>query len=286
MVDLISFDDAQLQKILSTVGGLKDGALSWQRFLLLAAPVFLGAILGFAFAFLMDWLRTRRENRKIIRERQEKELAQLSGVMIALGFNIEALIHTVMQQILPHYKQSHAAAAAVLAARINKITIQQFAALLHSEYQPMITRCPDQYFIEIELFKELTFVVAKDPDLLKHSAWIPTYMRNLRNILSERNKMIDLATLGKDQLDFEMIERQITTQATISDIEIVNSFQLFQQLIAVSKKLENVIIKDYKNVFGPKLKVQPPDVIKDVLAELENLSKAIVPDWPPDEPLN
>ena len=81
MTGSVSFDDAQLQKILAAIDGLKAGALSWQRFLALAAPVFLGAILGFAFAFFMDWLKTRRDSRKLIRERQETELAQLSSVI-------------------------------------------------------------------------------------------------------------------------------------------------------------------------------------------------------------
>ena len=181
--------------------------------------------------------------------------------MTALGFNIEALIHTAMQQVLPHHKQSHAAAAAVLAVKSKTMATQLFDALLHSEYQPMMTRCPNPYFIEMELFKDLRFVVAKDPELLKLSGWVPTHMRNLRNILSERNKIIDLATLGKEPLDFGMIERQIATQATISDIEVVNTFQLFQRFIAVSKKLETIIGRDYKNVVGPKLKVQPPEVL-------------------------
>jgi hypothetical protein len=285
MTGSVSFDDAQLQRILAAIDGSKDGVLSWQRFLALAAPVFLGAILGFAFAFLMDWLKTRRENRKLTRERRETELARLSGVMTALGFNIETLTHTALQQVLPHHKQSHAAVAAVLAVRNGTMAVRQFEDLLHSEYRPMMTRCPDPYFIEIELFRDLPFVVAKDPELLKLSGWVPAHMRDLRNILSERNKIIDLATLGKEPLDFEMIERQIATQATISGIEVVNAFQLFQRLIVVSKKLEAIISRDYKDVVGPKLKVQPPEVLKSILTELESLSKAIVPDWPPDEPL-
>jgi hypothetical protein len=149
----------------------------------------------------------------------------------------------------------------------------------------MMTRCPDPHFIEIKLFRDLPFVVARDSEPLKLSGWVPAHMRDLRNILSERNKIIDLATLGKEPLDFEMIERQIATQATISDVEVVNTFQLFRRIIVVSKKLETTISRDYKDVVGPKLKVQPPEALKSILAELESLCKAIVPDWPPDEPL-
>ena len=81
MTGSVSFDDAQLQKILAAIDGLKAGALSWQRFLALAAPVFLCAILGSTFAFFMDWLKTRRDSRKLIRERQETELAQLTRII-------------------------------------------------------------------------------------------------------------------------------------------------------------------------------------------------------------
>jgi hypothetical protein len=284
MADPLLIDHAQLQTIISTIASLRDGSPYWQRFLVSAAPVFFGAVLGLAFGFFTDWRKTRRENLKLSRERQEGELAKLSGVMTALGFNIEALIHTAMQQILPHHKQSHAAVGAALAVRSNIMQIQEFDELLHSEFRPMMARCPDPYFIEVELFKEIPFIVAKDPSLLKQSGWILTFERNLRNILSERNKLIDLATLGKDAVNFEMIERQAATQASISEREIVDCYQLLEQLRDVSKKLETIIRQNYKDVFGPKLKVMPPEAFQAILGELERLCKEIVPDWPPPEP--
>jgi hypothetical protein len=286
MTDPVSIDPAQLQKVLTAIDGLKDSTSFGQHFLIAAAPVFFGAMLGLAFGFATDWLKTRRERQKLSRERQEKELAQLSEVTTALGFNIESLIHTVMQQVLPHYKQSHAALVATQAVRNNAMRLQQFDELLHSEYQSMMTRCPAPYFIEVELLKEASFILAKDPELLKQSGWIITFTNNVKYILSERNKLIDLATLGKDalSLNFDTIERHVATQASISNIEVVNCFQLFEQLVAVCKKLEILISQNYKDVSGPKLKVQPPEAFQAIFDELERLSKSIMPDWPPPEP--
>ncbi len=90
-----------------------------QQFFVAAVPVFLAAFLGFALGLFTDWLKTRRENRKLSRERQEKELTQLNGAASAVVYYIEVLLHIVMQQILPHREQSHAAAAALRAVEKN-----------------------------------------------------------------------------------------------------------------------------------------------------------------------
>jgi hypothetical protein len=286
MTHYILIDEEQLPKVLTAIDRLKDDTSVWQHLLVSAAPVFFGAILGLAFGFGTDWLKTRREHQKLSRERQEVELAKLSSVMTILGFNVESLLHTVMQQVLPHYKQSHAAIAAVSAVKNNTMDMQQFDGLLHSEFRPMMARCPELYLMDVELFKEVPFVLANDPELLKHSGWILAFTRHLKFVLSERNKIIDLATIGKNafDIDINMIERQAETQAAISDAEIVNCFQLFEQILAVCKRLENVIRQSYKDVVGPKLRVQPPEVLQGVLEELERHAKAIVPDWPPPEP--
>jgi hypothetical protein len=109
VVDKITLDDSQFQKLIASVDALADHAPTWQHFLVAALPVFLASLLGFATAYLLDLLKTRRENKKVIRERLEKELALLSGVNTAIGFNVTTLIHTVKQQILPHYYNSKSA---------------------------------------------------------------------------------------------------------------------------------------------------------------------------------
>lgn len=118
------------------------------------------------------------------------------------------------------------------------------------------------------------------------SGWIITYTRYLKAILNDRNKLIDFATIesAKDGLDLPALERQIATQATIADVEVVNAYQLFLQLKEASQKIENIITTEYKNVVGPKLKVEPPEVFGTLMTELERITRGVVPDWPSPEP--
>ena len=113
MADKLALDDSQLQKLLASVDALADHAPYWKHFLIAALPIFLASLLGLATAWLLEWLKTRRENRKTVRERLEKELTLLSGANTAIAFNISALIHIVMQHVLPHYRRSHAAVARI-----------------------------------------------------------------------------------------------------------------------------------------------------------------------------
>lgn len=258
----------------------------WKHFVITAVPIFLASLLGLATALLLDCLKTRRELRKGVRERLENELALLSGANTAIAFNIEALTHTVMQQILPHHEQSHAACAAIEALDGDPSRLKQFDELLHSEFQPMMKRCPEPYLDDINLSKDLPFLIAKDPRLIMLSGWIITYTRNLKAILNDRNKLIDLATIEnpKDGPDLPSLGRQIATQATVADVEVVNAYQLFLLFRDASQKIENIIGTEYKNVIGPKLKVQPPEVFGTLMTELERIARGVVPDLPPPEP--
>ncbi|MEA2771227.1 MAG: hypothetical protein QOD93_4189, partial [Acetobacteraceae bacterium] len=122
-------------------------------------------------------------------------------------------------------------------------------------------RCPEPYLEDVNLSKDLQFLIAKDADLIMLSGWIITYTRHLKAILNDRNKLIDIATIenAKDGLDLPALERQIATQATIANAEVVNAYQLFQQFTEASQKIEKIIGAEYKDVVGPKLKVAPPE---------------------------
>ncbi len=258
-----------------------------QQFFVAAVPVFLAAFLGFALGLFTDWLKTRRENRKVSRERQEKELTQLDGAAAALAYNIGALLHTVVQLALPHREASHAAAAALRAVENNATQLPAFRKSMHSEFKAMMTRCPEQYFVEVEFFKEMPFVLAKDAELLMRSGWMVNYARALKEILSERNKRIDMnASIdmnARKDLDFTMLEEQIRIQAQIGDTEVVNSLMLFEQFLAIRKKLQK-IAEGYKNVFGAHLKMVLPAQLDSTLLNLRRIAKAVVPEFPPPGP--
>jgi hypothetical protein len=219
----------------------------------------------------LDWLKTRRENQKLSRERQEKELTQLNVVATAMGYNVEVLLHIVMQQILPHREQSHAAAAALRAVENNAAQLRAFGESMHSKFTHMTTRCPEPYFIELEYFKEIPFVLAKDPELLKLSGWMVNYTRALKDILSERNKRIDANVA--EGLDIQALEEQIRIQAHIGDTEVINSLMLFEQFQAIK------IMEGYKNVSGVRLKVVDPEPLDRVLRDLRRIAE-----FPPSEP--
>jgi hypothetical protein len=163
MADKVPLDDAQFQKLLASVDALADHAPTWRHFLITALPIFLASLLGFATAYLLDWLKMRRENKKVIRERLENELALLSRTNTAIGFNVTTLIHTVMQQILPHYQKSQEACGAITNLQRRSIDPRQFNDQMHSNFQPVMRRCPLPYLEDVNLARDLPFLLKKDP---------------------------------------------------------------------------------------------------------------------------
>jgi hypothetical protein len=109
MADNVVLDNNQLQFIAATINNLKDHTPHWLDPVKSIATTVLAAMLGFGFAWFLDYLKNNRERNKTIRERREKELSSLSATNVAIIFNIETLIHTTMQQIFPHYDDSRAA---------------------------------------------------------------------------------------------------------------------------------------------------------------------------------
>jgi Na+-driven multidrug efflux pump len=92
----------QFERLMAAIEALRDHSVDWKRLFIAALPTFLAtflaSVLGFATALLLGRLKTERENRKVTRERLEKELAQLSAASTVMGFNVEALTHTFYQQ--------------------------------------------------------------------------------------------------------------------------------------------------------------------------------------------
>ena len=272
---------SQWHELVTTVNGLGDHQALWLRIVTAAAPTFLAFGLGLVSAFFLDWQKTRRENRKAIREREEKELSQLNVVSTAMGFNTEALQHLAMQQVLPHYKASHAAHA-FLEQVTTAEQAQNFGRAMSQQFSGMTTRCPEPYFIEVDLFKEIPFVLAKDPELLKLSGWATNFIRELKNNLRDRNEAIGKGGDGNGLVFPELVEF-VRVQAMISNAEVVHCLQLIQQIQAICRKLR-IVVEKYEHVPGPHLKVEPPEIMLETVKELEAIAKTIVPDWPPPEP--
>jgi hypothetical protein len=256
-----------------------------EHFLVAAAPVFFGAVLGLAFGFFTDWLKTRREKRKLDREREEKELSQLNTISSAMWFNIEELLHIVMQQILPHRYQSYAAAVALQNSVHDETALRIFGASMQSKFPAMTTRCPVPHFIEFDFFKEIPFALEKDTELLKLSGWIIVYANSVRETIGERNRNIEnAANLNlTGGLNVEYLKEQIRIQAHLGDIESINALMFIRQLREICKKLET-LLRGYSHLRGVKLKGSPPAALDDAVRALEVIAKEIVPDFPSAEP--
>ena len=152
---------------------------------------------------------------------------------------------------------------------------------MHSELTAMMMRCPEPYFIDLEFSKDLPFVLAKDPELLKRSGWMVSYTRALKELLSERNKHIDIAanTNAAESLDFQVLEEQIRVQAHIANGEVINSLMLFQQFVAICKKLKT-ITESYKKELGVRLTVGFPTPLANTMRELRRIAEAVSPEFP------
>ena len=284
MTDTISISDAQLQKILATIEAVKGSGIHWEQVI----PVFLSSFLGMCVGIALEYFRGYRERKKVSEEREAKELTQLNSTATAMGYNIEALLHIVMQQVLPHHERSHAALAALRATENNTAQFGAFVETMHSEFTAMTTRCPEPYFIDLEFFKEIPFVLAKDPALLKRSGWMVSYTRALKELLSERNKRIDIAAIAAstnaaESLDFHVLEEQIRVQAHIADGEVINSLMLFEQFVAISKQLKK-ITESYRKELGTRLIVWFPAPLANTMHELRLIAEAVSPEFPPPEP--
>ena len=202
----------------------------------------------------------------------------------AIGYNLEILLHIVMQMIFPHYQDSHAAASALRGAMDKPNGVYEFFATMNSKYKGMMTRCPKPYFINIDFFKDIPFVLAKDPELLKRSGWMVSYIRALKELLIERNRRIEMAASADvtKRVDVSLLEEQVRVQAHLADNAIVNSYMLFEQVIAISKKL-NTITESYPKKLGPRLTISFPEVLEEVMLKLRRIAEGVHSEMPPSD---
>jgi hypothetical protein len=234
VINTLAIDDTQLQQLVGSINALADDPLTFKHLIATGLPTCLGVVLG-AFisigtTLFLDW----RRNTKAERERLERELVSLNSANTAILFNIELLLHVIMQQIMPHYKASHAADRALSDLSDQSIDKNTFDQLFKSQFQPMIERCPKLYFNGVDLSKDLPFLIENDPNLLKLSGWMMNYISYLKDILFSRNKLIDAFTVTEDTssgLDIDPIETQATNQAKIANTTVINAYNLLDLLL-------------------------------------------------------
>ncbi|GBQ25746.1 hypothetical protein HLH34_15045 [Gluconacetobacter azotocaptans] len=265
----LEISSSQLDAIISSLNQIAKHSNGWDWHT--GIPTAIGALLGFGAAQLQDCLRTRRDKRKEDRKRREDELAQIGATFVALTFNLESAIHTVMQQVLPHYMASRGALD-IFESAAKQSNLQ---SELHKNIQKFLPdafrRVPEPHLVAIDAFSDLSFLLNKHADLVKGCGWIESFARDLRIILRERNKLIDAATVPatKKGRSLEELHIDIKTQTSISRVEIGNSFQFLEVSVQMIDKVIAIQKSDYKSVVGSKLGIIYPPVLSDVRKNLK-----------------
>lgn len=269
-------DEAQYQRLLEAISKIGEHTPYIERFLTAAAPVLFAALLGLAFGFITEWVKTRKEKRKSDREKEEKELSQLNVITTAMWFNLEEILHIVIQQILPHREQSHAAAAALNATSHDEAQYRHLLESMNERFPAMTMRCPRPHLLILDFFKDIPFALEKDPELLKTSAWVASYAESFLEVITARNTQID--NIGKSSfsggVSAEGIAEHVRIQAHLGDIAAINALMFIRQVQIVCDKIE-ILLKGYKHLPGKKLKGFPPPALEKAVKELELIAKDV-----------
>jgi hypothetical protein len=244
--------------------------------------VFLSALLAMIVGILLDLFKRHRDAVKAMLEKQRREVQQINGVIAGIGFNVETLLHLVMQNILPHHRQSHAAYKALCALPRDGESIKQFALSLH-QYPALMMTCPELHFIESDFWKDIPFIIEKDPELVKQSGWLMSYAREIQNATTQRNKNIEAArTLASQQgggLNFYVLDSVLQMQASVSDSECVTSLEFFRVCLRMAAHLEQ-ILRTYRATPGNKTTLTPPTPLPDAMNKLKKIADELIPQMP------
>jgi hypothetical protein len=140
----------------------------------------------------LEYFKNWRANVKAKAEQQRHEVAQINVAIARIAFNVESFLHAVFQNILPHPEQSHLAYNELQTTKGDGERISQFAISLH-KYPALMMTCPEMHFVEWDFFKELPFLIEKDPELLKQAGWLLRRAREINKTISDRNNYIQTA---------------------------------------------------------------------------------------------
>jgi hypothetical protein len=190
-----------------------------------------------------------------------------------MGYNIETLLHTAHQYILPHHSESHLAYTALEKASGDPQRLAELAMSI-SRYRALVTTCPEMHLIEWDFFKETPFIVEKDPELLKQTGWLLSHSRELTTAMTNRNRnMIDAMNVTTQQggLKTSQFHSILHLQTTIADAECAIALQLFELFLDVEKRLE--AINDTYKIQTRKSKLNVGKPLYDVMNQLRKITK-------------
>jgi hypothetical protein len=225
---------------------------------------------GAALAVLLTLSRERAEER---RREDERQIRQINAVISGIPFNIEMLLHVVVPNMLPHYKQSHSAYRGLQNAKGDSDRMNAFFSSV------LLMTCPEIYFIEFDFWRELLFIVERDANLLKQSGWLTALARQIQNRTLQRNRNIEASVRLTDQqggkLNYYVLESILQKHVSIANAECITAWSLFSVLLEMARNLEQINDKEK----GKKL-IHPPG-LDAAMRELKQIVDEIGPQYTP-----
>jgi hypothetical protein len=233
------------------------------------ASIFLAAFLGMCTGISLEYFKNWRANVKAKTEHQRHEVAQINVAIAGIAFNLESFLHAVFQNVLPHHEQSHLAYNELQTTKGDGERISQFAISLH-KYPALMMTCPEMHFVEWDFFKELPFLIEKDPELLKQAGWLLRRAHEINKTISDRNNYIQTAMSitanQKGGLNFYQLDSILQAQRSIANAECVTGLEFFHVLLDIATRLQT--IGGTYTIPGKRTRLTPPEPLAEAMARL------------------
>jgi len=215
-----------------------------------------------------------------MRDKFDKEVSQINVAIAGMSYNIEVLLHVVSDFIIPHYNESRIVFTILLEAQGDRQKLQKVALSFSAPNYPALRKtCPELHFIEWDFFKEVPFIVEKDPELLKNTGWVCSQSLEINTAIKNHNAHLMSAmqtTMHQGGLKTSELYSILHFQKSVADAECLISLQLFDKLLDTERRLE-AINNMYKSDVR-KAKITIPSSLGPVLEQLREIEKtAAVP---------
>jgi len=122
----------------------------------------------------LELFKSRRSNIKEQKDKQRREVAQIKVAISGIAFNIESI-----------------------------------AARSVSKSSTASMTCPEMHFVEWDFFKELLFLVEKDPEFLKQAGWLLRRAREINKAISRLDSPLPSALQNSKTFGRSFGDREI-----------------------------------------------------------------------------
>ena len=118
-------------------------------------------------------------------------------------------------------------------------------------------------------------MIERDAELVKHSGWLVSSVREIKDVTARRNRNIEdafsLAGLQDGAHNLSSFRLALRTQASIANTECVLATQLFDVLLRLANGL--VTIKQNYKISAKKSQFTLPDELAETMKELKDISE-------------